>query len=614
MPSTSRSPVAEVPAGMCEARWLGCRPRFRPVVDREQWRPGAEISKDTIIDTETLLTAATELCATLRDLPLSIDLPGADEARVQAASAVRQLEDYVLPRLRDVDAPVLTVVGGSTGAGKSTLVNSLVGAEVSRSGVLRPTTRAPVLIHNPKSEPWFADDRILPGLARVRGGSSEALEHIELVARDTMPETLALLDAPDIDSVVDANRAVAAQLLDAADLWLFVTTAARYADAVPWTFLRVAVARGVGIGLVLNRVPPGAAVEIGPHFEEMLRTEGLGTAPTFTIEEQPLVDGRLPADAVQPIKSWIGSLAADQHARSELVRRTLLGTISELAVRAERVAVSVEYQDEMLTWLGARARDAFARAMWNIAVDVRDGTVMRGEVLARWQDVVGTGELLRSLQSTIGRLRDRIASSVTGRPRNAERFQGAVTSGVETVVLERVAQAIDETVGQWRSQHCGAALITERAGDGIDLTRPSPDLAERTQRMVRDWQAGVMDLLRRESAGKQTSAKVLSYGVNGVALVLMVGVFSQTGGLTGAEVVIAGGSSAVGQRVLEALLGDQAVRRLTAEARTDLERRVGLLVEAEEARFDGALAHHRPSDHSRRLRELSGRLRAGVAT
>jgi hypothetical protein len=566
------------------------------------------------IDTDALLAAAMELRDTLRDLPLSIELPGADEARAQAASAVQQLDDYVLPRLRNVDAPVLAVVGGSTGAGKSTLVNSLVGAEVSRPGVLRPTTRSPVLVHHPNAERWFANDRILPGLARVRGGSSEASDHVELVARDTVPETLALLDAPDIDSVVHANRAVAAQLLDAADLWLFVTTAARYADAVPWEFLRRAVARGVGIGLVLNRVPPGAAAEIGPHLEEMLRTEGLGTAPTFTIEEQPLVGGLLPAHAMQPIKAWIGALAADQHARAELVRRTLVGTISELAVRSERVAVSVEYQDEMLSWLGDRARDAFDRAVWNIAVDVRDGTVMRGEVLARWQDVVGTGELLRSLQSTIGRLRDRVASAVTGRPRNADRFQGAVTVGVEMVVLERVAQATDETVGHWRSQHSGAALITERAHEGVDLTRPSPDLAERTQRMVRDWQAGLMDLLRRESAGKQTSAKVLSYGVNGLALVLMVGVFAQTGGLTGAEVVIAGGSSAVGQKLVEALLGDQAVRRLTAVARTDLERRVDALIDAEAARFDAALAQHRPSHHVSRLRQLSDRLRKGAAT
>jgi hypothetical protein len=106
----------------------------------------------------------------------------------------------------------------------------------------------------------------------------------------------------------------------------------------------------------------------------------------------------------------------------------------------------------------------------------------------------------------------------------------------------------------------------------------------------------------------------LSYGVNGVALVLMVGVFAQTGGLTGAEVVIAGGSSAVGQKLVEALLGDQAVRRLTADARGDLERRVAALIDAEAARFDAGLAPHRASDRAARLRQLADRLRRGVAT
>ena len=62
---------------------------------------------------------------------------------------VAQIDDYLLPRLRSMDAPLLMVVGGSTGAGKSTLVNSLVGADVSPAGVLRPTTRAPVLVCHP---------------------------------------------------------------------------------------------------------------------------------------------------------------------------------------------------------------------------------------------------------------------------------------------------------------------------------------------------------------------------------------------------------------------------------------------------------------------------------
>ena len=50
-------------------------------------------------------------------------------ARGDAERALRRLQDVVLPRLEDADAPVLVVVGGSTGSGKSTLVNSLLGRD-----------------------------------------------------------------------------------------------------------------------------------------------------------------------------------------------------------------------------------------------------------------------------------------------------------------------------------------------------------------------------------------------------------------------------------------------------------------------------------------------------
>jgi hypothetical protein len=61
------------------------------------------------------LTALREAAAGTR---FALDIPGADAARESGAELVRQLDDYVLPRLQQLDAPLLTVVGGSTGAGK----------------------------------------------------------------------------------------------------------------------------------------------------------------------------------------------------------------------------------------------------------------------------------------------------------------------------------------------------------------------------------------------------------------------------------------------------------------------------------------------------------------
>ena len=216
--------------------------------------------------------------------------------RATRDALLKQLDDYVIPRLRSLDAPLLAVVGGSTGAGKSTLVNSIVDAEVSRSGVLRPTTTTPVLVHHPEDERWFSDDRVLPGPragSPARRPTATGPTPCAWSPSSSLPPGMALLDAPDIDSVVSANRALAAQLLAAADLWLFVTTAARYADAVPWDLLRQASERGTAVAIVLDRVPPEAMADIRSHLASMLREQGLSTAPIFGIPEATL-DGRGP--------------------------------------------------------------------------------------------------------------------------------------------------------------------------------------------------------------------------------------------------------------------------------------------------------------------------------
>src|SRR5918996_723517 len=208
--------------------------------------------------------------------PLGLATTGRDAAARTARAVVDQVDDYLLPRLRDLDAPLLTVVGGSTGAGKSTLVNSLIGSPVTTAGVLRPTTRAPVLVCARADVAAFSGDRVLPGLARVTGGAGGP-GTVQLVARDDVPAGLALLDAPDVDSVVESNRELAGQLLAAADLWVFVTTAARYADAVPWDLLRTAQERGTALAVVLDRTPPEAVTEVAADLAAMLQRARLDT-------------------------------------------------------------------------------------------------------------------------------------------------------------------------------------------------------------------------------------------------------------------------------------------------------------------------------------------------
>ena len=554
------------------------------------------------------LVALREATAATR---FELDIPGAEGARESGAELVRQLDDYVLPRLRRLDAPLLTVVGGSTGAGKSTVVNSLVRAQVTPSGVLRPTTRSPVLVCHPDDLRWFSDTRVLPELTRTSHStcgtppcSAAALPHrtsvggagtdhrtLQLVTSPTLDPGLAFLDAPDIDSVVTANRRLATQLLAAADLWLFVTTAARYADAVPWDVLQTAQERGTALAMLLDRVPPGAEDDIAAHLQEMLAAHGLAGAPLFVVPETTLHDGLLPDPVVAPLRGWFSDLARDAAHRAAVVRRTLDGALDSLRPRTAGLAAQARAQVDAAARLRADAHAAYTGAVADVDEGMRDGSLLRGEVLARWQEFVGTGELLRTLQDRVGRLRDRLSAAITGRPQPGTELTAALESGVALLVDAASERAAERAATSWRTSAAGTALL--RSTTAARLDRSSPNLRDAIERTVRDWQGAVLDLVRREGASRRTNARIAAYGVNATGLIVMIAVFASTAFIpTGAEVGVAGGTTVLSQKVLEALFGDQAVRRLADEARADLRERVDALLASEESRFTDLLAAH----------------------
>lgn len=538
---------------------------------------------------------------------------GTASARTLLAAMARQLDDYILPRSASVDNPLTIVVGGSTGAGKSTLVNTLLGEPLTQSGAIRPTTRHPVLLHRAEDEAALSPERFLPTLPRTRtsgmNAGSQALPGLDpKIARalipittSALPQGIALIDAPDIDSVSEENRTLAKELLSAADLWLFVTTANRYADAVPWELLHEAAARSIAIAVVLNRVPEGDEEAIENDLRRMLDEAGIHAVLIHTVTEQPRDEsGMLAPVSLAPLTLWIRELGADAPARAAIARQTLAGAVETLAGNLQVLAAEQAHQQAAHQSLATIAAEEYEDALTTIDGALSDGSLLRGEVLSRWHDFVGTGDFFRSLDSTIGRLRDRVSSALRGQPAAAQKVEDALESGIHAVVLDAAARASENTRTRWRASRAGRSLLArldapqavsvapqaapaapEQNAESKGEVQSAEDIfSAAVAEQIRLWQGSVLEMIREEGADKRKRARFLSLGVNATAVMLMVAAFSLTGGITGIEAGIAGGSGVVGTKLLESIFGEDAVRRMATRARTDLlERMSGLLTE-----------------------------------
>lgn len=485
-----------------------------------------------------------------------------DGSRGDAQRALRRLQDVVLPRLEDADAPVLVVVGGSTGSGKSTLVNSLLGRNVSRAGAVRPTTRRPVLICSPQQRDWFMSDRVLPRLAKSEGSGGDSLDAITIAVEETLWPTVGIVDAPDIDSVEDGNRRLASELLDGADLWVFVTTAARYADAVAWKHLEEAGSRGLRVAIVLNRVPVGAAEEVREDLASLARQRGLGEVMIVTVEEQPLTDGRLPAAAIAPIGAYLESIGRDAQERAAIVRRSLSGAVSS---SLQETAHALEAARERNREFEAASEDvrqlisSYAREASSSSSD----DVLRGEVSARIAEVLGSWDMTKTVSRVFSGLSSRLMGAIRGQAAPDVQVQRDLTGGLAQRLADQYHRAWQESVRRARS-----LVDTSSFDEFLDVDA----VAQRARRVAQEWTSEVTELIRAQAESSRVSGRMLAGGINVVTVSLMVAAFTMTGGLTGVEVGIAGASAALSQTVLEAYFGERTVRSLAEQARDALER------------------------------------------
>lgn len=120
-----------------------------------------------------------------------------------------------------LEAPLVIATFGGTGTGKSSLVNALVGADVTRVGRQRPTTHKPVIICHSRTE-----------IAQI----GLPLDACELVRSESdLVRDLVIVDCPDPDTTETetpgSNLALLHSLLPFCDVLLYVSTQQKYRSA-----------------------------------------------------------------------------------------------------------------------------------------------------------------------------------------------------------------------------------------------------------------------------------------------------------------------------------------------------------------------------------------------
>lgn len=444
-----------------------------------------------------------DLRADAASLTFPIDIAGSSRATEAKRLLLAQLDDHLLPRLAELSTPAVVVIAGSTGAGKSTIANTIVGSELSPAGILRPTTLEPVLIVHPHDVELMAKTTLVAD--------------VKIVESTQIPRGIALLDAPDLDSVRKENRENARRLLESADLWLFVTTAQRYGDALPWKTLTSAADRGTSIAMILNRVPPTSVRTITNDLTARLAVYDLESTELFVIEDQGPSGAQLAKKHVEHVSQWLQKVSGTDQAQHVIIS-TLKGALAALPPRLEELADATDLQVAARKTVTVEARRLLVRTVANVRNLVADHALFAGAGESAWSLFKATAHLDRAFDRS---------GYAKGSKRTAQ-ARATAAQGALPLLLNVASTAGKDTIQASRTSLAHGLENIE--GGSIVNPLHFPDRDQEIEQVIDTWNAAVGQGLASycaEHATKQVNSAVKAFGHEALHAVIVAAVLGE---------------------------------------------------------------------------------------
>ena len=272
---------------------------------------------------------------------------------------------------------------------------------------------------------------------------------------------IALIDAPDLDSIEEANRNMSQTLINAADLWIFVTTASRYGDHVAWSTLSEAFNRGMTTAVILNRLPARAKTAVRADLMKRMAESGMGKSPLFIIDDAGATNGRLDPERVSELKDWLHLMKTTRASKS-LVSRTSKAMMPEIRRELLDLADAATAQTDAAESLIDGARTAADEPSRKLTETLESGRIARGAPTTQWLSLASTGGPLASLGSG----RDLLFANraIAKRDWAAHNIAEAIDDALRVILTQTLIDVRDSAATIWSMSYVDTSEIKVEVG------------------------------------------------------------------------------------------------------------------------------------------------------